>query len=192
MTEARPQPGWYRADGDPIDTHRYWDGHAWIGDAQSLPPDMARPGSGDLASPWRRVLARLIDVGVVIAASLLVRALVDDDLSSAQPTAAAAIITLMLTVAYEVGMVSGLGATVGKLITGLRVIDNHGQCPPNAVVAIRRWSPNVLALVPFIGIFAAMAVLLASLIWIFTDARRRSIFDKAADTTVIAVGRRGS
>jgi uncharacterized RDD family membrane protein YckC len=188
MTNARPEPGWYRADGDPSDTHRYWDGITWVGEAQPLPPGSRTGLDQHLASPWQRILARFIDVAVLIGATVLVRALVDDDLGTTQPSATAAIVALLVTVTYEVGMVARLGATVGKLLMGLRIVDEHGTSPPNAVVSIKRWAPNILALVPVVGIVAALAVLVASLIWIFTDTERRSIFDKAAKTRVVTVG----
>lgn len=182
-------PGWYPVNGDPDGAHRYWDGSEWVGEPQPRPPaaadaahlDLGRP----LAGPGRRIAARLIDVGLLIGVSILVRALVDDDIGATETSATAAILTLMATIAYEVGMVAALGATVGKLVMGIRIVDADGTCPPTAAHAIRRWAPNALAIIPVVGILAAMAVLIASLIWIFTDPMRRSIFDRAARTFVI-------
>lgn len=193
MSDETPEPGWYEVDGDPDGAHRYWDGEQWVGEPQPPPPDMERDVNPvphldhPLAAPARRVIARLIDVAVLIGLSLLVRVLVDDDLSAAETSATAAILTLALTVAYEVGMVASIGATVGKLATGLRIVDQQGHIPPSPKSAILRWAPNALAIVPVVGILAAMAVLLASLIWIFTEPQRRSIFDRTARTHVVAI-----
>ncbi len=48
MTEA----GWYRGEGDPPGTQRYWDGYAWVGDpvyeptATPMPPPPAGTAAG--------------------------------------------------------------------------------------------------------------------------------------------------
>lgn len=190
MPDNAPEPGWYHADGDPVGTHRYWDGSGWAGEPQPLPPNVSADPLNlghPLASPWRRIGARLIDLVILIGVSTLVEALVDDDIS-ATPSATAAILSLMVTVAYEVGMIAALGATVGKLVAGVRVVDPTGTYPPGSVTAIRRWAPNLLVLIPVLGIALALATMLASLLWIFTDDRRRSIFDRVAPTFVVTVG----
>ena len=191
MSDNAPEPGWYQADGDPAGTHRYWDGSDWTGEPQPLPPNISADSldlGHPLASPWRRIGARLIDLVILIGVSILVRALVDDDIGAATPSATAAILSLMVTVAYEVGMIAALGATVGKLVAGVRVVDPTGSYPPSSTTAIRRWLPNLLTLIPVLGIALALATLLASLLWIFTDDHRRSIFDRVGPTFVVAVG----
>lgn len=81
-------------------------------------------------------------------------------------------------VAYETVMVRAAGGTVGKLLTGIRVValDRNGPVP--IVSALRRAAiATVLELVPFIG----WTVLGGTL----TDALGRGSPDRAADTIVI-------
>jgi uncharacterized RDD family membrane protein YckC len=186
MSEPHPEPGWYRADGDPSGSHRYWDGTAWVGEPQPLPDSAAGELPLPLGSPWQRIIARLIDVCVIVVAFVLIRALVDDDLTDA-PSRLAALATLLVGVAYEAGMIATIGATGGKLVMGLRVISRQGVTPPSARAAVLRWLPNLLSLVPFLGPAFAVAVLLASMLWLFTDRRRRTIFDRMAKTLVITL-----
>lgn len=79
MSDQTTPPGWYPAPGDPPGTQRYWDGSQWTGspvpvDPSAPPPSPAGyggPGGLNLASPWMRILARVIDgilVGLVFSA----------------------------------------------------------------------------------------------------------------------------
>lgn len=44
-------PGWYHAPGDPVGTHRYWDGAAWRGEPQAVQAFQAAPaGTAPIAS----------------------------------------------------------------------------------------------------------------------------------------------
>ncbi len=183
---ATPEPGWYRADGDPPGTHRYWNGETWVGEPQPLPPSVTDPPApmpDDLASPVQRIVGRLIDAVLLGGVLLLIRALIDDGISET-PSRTSLLVGLVVAVVYEIGMVAGIGATVGKLVVGTKVVSSDGASPPPPGVASLRWLPNAISVVPVLGVLVGMAIVLASLIWIFTDPRRRTIYDRAATTHV--------
>ena len=48
MIDALPPAGWYRAEGDPPDLERYWDGQAWTTQTRSVsaPPPIDPQRSG--------------------------------------------------------------------------------------------------------------------------------------------------
>ena len=184
---STPEPGWYRADGDPPGTHRYWNGEMWVGEAQPLPASAADPVAAlgvELASPAQRIIARLLDALLLAGVLVLVRALIDDGISDT-PSRTSLLVGMVVAIVYEIGMVAGVGATVGKLVVGTRVVDSNGTTPPPPGVASLRWLPNAVSVVPLLGFLVGMAIILASLIWIFTDPRRRTIYDRAATTLVV-------
>ena len=137
-----------------------------------------------LAASSTRLFGKLIDMAVVLFVHLLVQVVLDDGIDSTEPGAAASFLTLAFVVFYEVGMTATQGGTVGKLVLGMRVVDANGTTPPPVRAAVMRWVPNVVAVIPIVGAAAALAMVLASLLWIFTDPARRSIFDRAGQTFV--------
>ena len=82
-------PGWYHAEGDPVNTTRYWDGAMWVGEPVANPDasgasaapasggftsvDGAGPANLNLASTGSRIGARFIDIviGLVILLILI-------------------------------------------------------------------------------------------------------------------------
>lgn len=188
MTEpSNPEPGWYQADGDPDGTHRYWNGEMWVGEPQPLPrseADPRVPAGHELASPLHRVLARVIDLLVLGGLFILTSILIDDSVGE-DTSRLALVIGLLSGVVYEIGMVAAIGATVGKLLVGTRVVSQDGATPPPIGVAGLRWLPNAVSLVPLVGPLISIAIILGSLIWVFTDPRRRTIYDRAATTYVV-------
>ena len=139
-----------------------------------------------LASPVQRILGRFIDLLIIGVIFLFAQSIVDGDLSET-PSRTAIVIGLVATIAYEIGMVASLGATLGKLIVRTRIVDDSGRTPPNLRAAIMRWVPNAVSIVPLIGIPVGMAIVIASLIWVFIDPMRRSIFDRLGVTNVISI-----
>lgn len=185
---TNPEPGWYQADGDPEGTHRYWNGEMWVGEPQPLPDQVAAapvaPPGTTLATPVQRIVARLIDALLLLAIVIFVRFLIDDDISDA-PSRLSLVVGLVGGIVYEIGMVAAIGATVGKLVVGTRVVAGDGTTPPPIGTASMRWLPNAISVVPFVGPLIGLAIILASLIWVFTDPRRRTIYDRAASTSVV-------
>lgn len=190
MPEDHPTAGWYRSDDDPPGTHRYWDGGHWVGEPQPLPPQVTDPApvlGYPLGTPWQRIAAQLTDVAILYGATILVRALVDDEIAWSRASTTSALIMFVVTIGHEVAMVASIGATAGKILLGLRVVDTQGHYPPGPAAAARRWIPKLVLLVPFVGIPLAMAIVLASMIYLFSDPGRRSVFDRVGGTYVISV-----
>lgn len=84
-------------------------------------------------------------------------------------------------VIYEVGFIRWWGATPGKRIVGLMIIDRETTEPPGWARAVLRSTPMVL-----VG-----AIVLAPLLWIFCvlamwrDKAQRSLFDFSGGTLVV-------
>ncbi|MEZ5340493.1 MAG: RDD family protein [Acidimicrobiales bacterium] len=82
MSDAPQQPpGWYYAQGDPPGTQRYWDGAQWQGGPQAAggagqAMGGAQGAGGTLAEPGKRLIAALIDGGIVLAGYIVLLILV--------------------------------------------------------------------------------------------------------------------
>jgi uncharacterized RDD family membrane protein YckC len=164
------------------------------------------PGVGTfkLADMGQRFLARLID-GVIIGVPLSVLSLVilaamapsAQDIAFGRATATSFIVILLiwagfllvLSVAYEVGMLSTRGATIGKNLMGLRVASAQTANTPGAGLGLNvaglRWAvlygPGI---VPFVG---GLWVLVCMLSPFFDNTGARQGFhDKAAKTWVLS------
>lgn len=141
-----------------------------------------------LADPWKRILARLIDtmlLGTVIL--LLGYAGAYGDLEGNGSIAVYIVAATTMGAVYEIGFVGIRGATPGKLALRLRVANRDtGAVPPGWDKAALRWVPALATLLPFgIGNLASLAITVGSLIWLFTDDRRRSVYDRVAGTYVV-------
>lgn len=183
-------PGWYRSPDDPPNTHRYWDGEHWIGDAEPIPSVDDRRVAGidaPIGGPGRRIGARLIDVAINVAVIIVLTGVIDGEVGDATPSALASLAALAFTAGYEIVLTTIFGGTVGKLLLGLRVTEIDGTTPPSPLVATRRWGPNVLTLLPVLGQLIGLIILVLSLAWITSDSRRRSVFDRAGPTYVVRV-----
>lgn len=113
---------------------------------------------------------------------------------------AVAAITILVDFLYNVVCTAQFGGTPGKLMLGLRVIRTDGRAV-DLGVAFRRWTPILVLLllgsipadglnpvVAVLGLFAAFArlgLLVANLVMVLTDERRRSVFDRVGGTYVI-------
>jgi len=182
--------GWYRSPDDPPNTHRYWDGENWLGDAEPIPDADERRVVGidaPIGGAGRRIAARVIDLAVNVAVIILITEVIDGEVGDGTPSAAASITALVFAAMYEIGLTAMLGATVGKLVLGLRVVELDGTMPPSVGTSARRWGPNILTLVPVFGQIALLAILVLSLAWITSDSSRRSVFDRTGPTYVISV-----
>lgn len=100
-------------------------------------------------------------------------------------------VLLVVDFLYNVVMVAKFGGQPGKLMVGLRVIRTDGG-PMDFRTSFMRWLPilllTVLSLIPIGSIVAGLArfgLLIASLVMVLSDPRRRSVFDRVASTYVI-------
>lgn len=202
MTENAP-PGWYQSETDPPGTERYWDGTRWSAETRAvmIPPPSApdakvTPQGRELATPGSRIGARLID-GIIMAVFLVPLVLRDldldagtfgtDTLSTSRLLAGG-----VIAAAYEIVLVALKSATLGKMAVGIEVVRKvDGQSPVGFPTATMRWLPFAVGYVP-ITIVSNLStlVLLASLVLIFVDDFRRSVYDFAGQTYVVRKPRR--
>lgn len=94
-----------------------------------------------------------------------------------QLTGVPALIVMLLALAYSIVMEATIGATVGKLATGLRVVqaDSGGKISWQASI-IR----NILRIVDFLPLFYILG---AILVW--TSEKGQRLGDRVAKTVVI-------
>lgn len=175
-----------------------WQGSAMPGGYQGLPDQPTTPDGQPLAGWWLRVLARIVDgllmavVGGAVASLVLPHALSDYwdwaltvDQVGAQPPAQLlqelskwGLVVSAVTLVYEVVMLTLVGATVGKLITGLRVRlrDQPGHLG---------WGYATVRtlLYQLIGIITPLFILNA--LWPLWDDKRQGLHDKVARSNVV-------
>ncbi len=189
MSDTQP-PGWYKAQGDPPGTQRYWDGSRWQGGPQPVPGagavGAAAASVGTLAEPKQRILARLIDGALWFMIVSLLPTLLGA--SSGLLQVVLTIIGGIAVAAYEVLMVAQRGATLGKLALGLKVVDEDGAAPDQAT-ALRRmyvFLPFIVVLaIPIVGAVAFVVVAAVSLVRMFNDERRQTLWDMVGRTLVV-------
>ncbi len=146
----------------------------------------------ELAAPGRRLVARIIDVAILVVVLVILvgagvaGALVADDTSGLAALAAFGGLAVFFVVAllYEVTLIASKGQTLGKMAMGVMVASAEDGGVPGWGKAIGRWAlPNLLNLIPLIGGFLGLVVYL-SLLW---DDRRQGWHDKMGTTVVLRV-----
>ena len=148
----------------------------------------------DLASPGKRLVARIIDIALVaiILAIFAIAGIVGLlAIPEAGEEAAGALILLgfggavlvfLIFLIYEPALIATRGQTVGKMMMGIKVVRAEDGGLPGWGKAIGRWIlPGLVFLIPFAGWFLHMLVYL-SLVW---DDRRQGWHDKMGTTVVI-------
>ena len=165
-------PGWYYAELDPEGTKRYWNGTEWSSDVV---------GGNTI---WPRFGARLID-GVINGIVLFIIWWAVFDSNNAN-TYGITIVSFMLVALYEIGFITLKGATPGKMVFRLKVVQvSDGSSPPSGSIAAKRYGPSLLSVVPFLGSILYLIVLGLSLYWLSADPDRQSIFDRSGKTYVV-------
>lgn len=194
-------PGHHHAQGDPPGTVRYWDGTQWVGDPIPAPPGHRTPTAvpdARYAGVGIRIGAACIDGMIAMVVTFVV---LWDDLRLAfeDPEAynrensfldqqfdagtlsLGAIWTLVIVL-----MIALLGGTPGKLMVGIRITRSDAvTSPPGFAAAFKRIIPNLVAMIPFVGMLVSLGVSVASLVWVSNDPERRSVYDRVADTRVV-------
>ncbi len=187
MTDQGGQtpPGWYQAAGDPPGTQRYWDGSQWQGGPQPVGgatpggAQSAFSGAGDAAELGQRLIAYLIDaglmVGIYIAGIILVA------IFGAIADFLGAIMVLVWLVAifgfaiYNILYLQGTtGQTIGKKQQGIKLLDNKTGQPVGIGMAFVR---NLLG--GFLG-----GLCLLDYLWLFKDNARLRLSDQILDYQV--------
>jgi uncharacterized RDD family membrane protein YckC len=102
------------------------------------------------------------------------------------------LVSIVLNFIYQVGFLRWRAATPGKLMLGLRVRLREQPGPLAWDTILRRWvsqfGPNLLSLVPFIGLIAGLYPWVDGL-WPLWDERRQALHDKFARTNVVRTRR---
>jgi uncharacterized RDD family membrane protein YckC len=186
MTESgQTPPGWYHAQGDPAGSERYWNGQAWQGEPRPAQPNQL--GTPNLASGGQRVGAALIDVVIGIVLFFIFADTSSGNGSFSANLGAGGLAALFLWgIVSSVVMVALLGGGPGKLALGLRIVraDDH-VTPPGWPTALKRWAITLIQLIPLLGALAQFVLAVLSLVWIFSDDEKRSIYDRIGNTRVI-------
>ncbi len=183
--------GWYHAEGDPLGTHRYWDGAHWQGGPR-LAQSVARKQAESLdfgvpADAGARVIARLVDLIVWLVISVSVHAALGEPLvrgGSGAKWWIAGVISLVIIGTYEVALPLVRGGTLGKLAMGLGIVSADGSRLAQETALIRV-APAMLAAIPIFGFYLAVIVALISIPLMFTDKRSQALWDKLARTLVV-------
>lgn len=202
MTQPTP-PGWYQADGDPPGTQRYWDGAKWVGGPQPVSPvagsgAAAVPGSAPmvgnyvLGSAGNRIVARIIDFFIALVPAGILLVIIGggswnvDVFNEPGKAFLSNLVFLALAAGYEVTMTALKGGTLGKKAMGLAVATDSGEMPVGWAPAVRRFLVFLVGLVPFIGGLVNFVVWIVSLVFLFSDNERRTIWDRIANTRVVS------
>ena len=189
MSDSQMQPGWYYAQGDAPGTQRYWDGTQWVGGPQPVgqPQDssVVIAGGGVPAEWTQRFVAYLIDVGIVIAASIVL-AILTAILASASDSLGA-----IVNIVGQLGLFGfqiwnfvirqgQTGQTIGKTQQNLRLVrDDTGQ-PVGAGMAFVRWLVAGL-----IAVFTCGIGGLLDYLWPLWDDQNKRLTDKILKFSVI-------
>jgi len=209
MSASSQPPGWYPAEGDPPGTVRWWDGDKWVGGPQQQGAQQqagyVAPGVGtlangrELADPWLRIAARIIDFVVMFLAALplvgaqVVSAINDSGNDGIDVTTGVGVgIAAGVVAALYFGLMNTfLGGTVGKLLLGIRIVKADGSEPLGTPTGPMRSLMNILGVItpiPVLGWLATAVVWivgLVSLVFLFTDPEHRTVMDRVANTYVV-------
>ena len=142
------------------------------------------PAGVHLAPLWRRALGLFVDQlllsGLVIG-GLVLSGTSASDAVDGTPAFWATMAFTLLGLVYETIGVWRWGRTLGKVLTGTRVVHvaDGGSVAVSAAM-IRSLVPAAFSVVPQVGVFLGFGVYLLA----FFDLRRQGLHDKAAGTLV--------
>lgn len=191
-------PGYYPAQGDPAGSVRYWDGEQWSAEPMPPPPgyDPSRSATADrYATVWVRIGASLLDglINGLILLPFLIPWFIEvfEDVDAGGDGSSVDIPNwiygaTLVTAAVMIVSTVIWGATVGKLIVGLRITkEDATTTPPGLARASLRTTPLLAGLVPVVGPVIGFGIAIWSLISVNTDPERRSAYDRIAGTRVV-------
>jgi uncharacterized RDD family membrane protein YckC len=108
-------------------------------------------------------------------------------------SAGVAVVQFVLGAVYHITLIALRGATLGKLMTGVRVRLWVAERRPTWREAALRWAgrdlPTVLALADVLP-FVSLVYTLTDSLWLLRDQRRQCLHDKPAGTVVVRSARR--
>jgi uncharacterized RDD family membrane protein YckC len=211
--DTRGQQGpapWQGAGMPPVGQGAYDRGWA-------VPRGDVLPDGQVLAEWWRRLLGRIIDVVITTVISLLIgfpwltqamstmsdffaQTVQAAESGGAAPSQAAftdellkvllpiTLITMVVSLVYEVVFLSTKGATPGKMVMGTVVRRVAAPGRLSVLTALRRQvisvATSLLSLVPFAS-FLGSGLSILDPAWLLWDPKRQCLHDKVADTVVV-------
>lgn len=152
----------------------------------------AAGAAGTLAEGWQRLVARFIDNVIVTVASLIIGVIVAIGLDNNLGGLISGLIGTAIVLAYEILLTTKTGATLGKKIFSMRIVNEADGSAVDESVMFSRCLPflviGIVGAIPILGLLSiplSLVVVILSLVWIFTDDKRRSVYDKVGKTIVI-------
>lgn len=136
-----------------------------------------------LASIARRLGARMIDGLILSVGASAVLAVTGTDLFrsfSGDGPAWPVYLFVLVSVVYEIWLVSLTGQTIGKRLLSIQVVDADTADVPTLDQAGRRVAPTIIQLVPVVGFLGVL--MYARAVW---DPRRQGFHDRLAGTVVV-------
>jgi uncharacterized RDD family membrane protein YckC len=88
-------------------------------------------------------------------------------------------------VLYEVAFVAIKGQTPGKMLLKIKVVREVDGQIPGWGPAFLRWIPNLVGLVPCVGSFLSIGLIIWALVNLFSNPKRQTPFDLLAKTLVV-------
>jgi uncharacterized RDD family membrane protein YckC len=150
------------------------------------------------AEPNMRVVARLIDWGVVFVVSLVIYIPLGVSAGGFSRGSGvgygalilAGVLVAALSMAYEVVMTAQRGQTLGKMAVGIKIVRLDGQ-PLDFASAAKRYAPRiglaVLGFIPIVGLIASLGVLILAIVnTVFVFQSHESVYDKVGQTRVVS------
>ncbi|MCP5032026.1 MAG: RDD family protein [Actinomycetia bacterium] len=196
-SSATQPPGWYYAQGDPPGTQRYWDGSQWVGSPQAAQgagagepasygqAGFAAGGAGNPAEYGSRVIAYLIDAGIVLAVYIVfaILALIAGAISDGLGT----LVGLVGLLAYIGVLVwntiirqGTTGQSIGKEQQNIKLVaDATGQPVGGGMAFVRLLVAGVISFVS-----CGIAGLLDYL-WPLWDQDKKRLTDKILNFSVV-------
>lgn len=193
-------PGWYYAQGDPPGTQRYWDGTQWQGAPQAVPGagGAAAVDSGpELASAGLRIAARFIDNVIYWVLSVIIIGVagggtavgIGQDVNGG--FIAGSFVAMAVVGAIEIYLVANGGQSLGKKMLSTKVVTADGG-DVDMTVSAKRFAlyliNGIVTIIPVLGLLVSVAILIVgivSLVFLFTDDMRQTVWDKFAETKVV-------
>lgn len=148
------------------------------------PPPASEPSADRLASIGQRALAQLIDSVIIGVPLFFVSTSISGDLTEADSGQLLLVTVMWLGVSllYNTAMIATYGATIGKRIMKLMVVNRvDGSAVSWTYAAVRALIPTVAGLVPVVGLAANLAVYVRA----FFHPLRQGLHDAAAGTVVV-------
>jgi uncharacterized RDD family membrane protein YckC len=149
-----------------------------------FPPPPPEDGTDRLASIGQRALAQVIDSVLIGIPLFFISTAISGDLTDADSGSLLVVTVLWLGVSllYNTAMIAVYGATIGKRIMKLMVVNREdGSAVSWTYAAVRALVPTVAGLIPVIGLAANLVVYLRAIF----HPLRQGLHDAAAGTIVV-------